>query len=183
MKKAVKSLIIAASVAAIAGIGAVSFAAWSGGSATETVNGSSGTITAVGFVSCSVTNGEGDALMPYNQPSLSDNQAYYYAVKLTLPKDTTATKIHAAVAGRTAETGTSGVPTGLKYSTTATPSGGSGASLSEDNWNPLGSGADVATVSSGTTEYTIYIALDSDDTTYNTNAGLNFTITFTLVTA
>ncbi len=38
MKKKVKSLIIAASVAAIAGIGAVSFAAWQGGG-TQTATG------------------------------------------------------------------------------------------------------------------------------------------------
>lgn len=68
MKKTVKSLIIAASVAAIAGIGAVSFAAWSGtGSKNVTTSGNLGDVETVGYASASVTGWSG-TLVPYDQP-------------------------------------------------------------------------------------------------------------------
>ena len=62
MKKKVKSLIIAASVAAIAGIGAVSFAAWSGSGATP-VDKTGDTLGAITVTS----NLDGKTLLPYDQ--------------------------------------------------------------------------------------------------------------------
>ena len=70
MKKAVKSLIIASSVAAIAGIGAVSFAAWSQGSTSSApVTGNTGSIVTMGTLTAtSNIHGEGaKKLVPYNQ--------------------------------------------------------------------------------------------------------------------
>ncbi|MCH5155668.1 MAG: hypothetical protein J1F69_03595 [Clostridiales bacterium] len=70
MKKTVKSLIVAASVAAIAGIGAVSFAAWSGGSVESKTAGTgtghiettAGTLTATSDLATASKK-----LVPYNQ--------------------------------------------------------------------------------------------------------------------
>ncbi len=75
MKKTVKSLIIAASVAAIAGIGAVSFAAWNTNVDNDAVTnaGGLGNVTAtVGFVLTGTDTATPDLtltdkLMPYNQ--------------------------------------------------------------------------------------------------------------------
>lgn len=82
MKKKVKSLIIAASVAAIAGIGAVSFAAWNT-STNDTANSSdvnTGSVTvSAGFISAdgsavsmSLVDTSKTKLMPYNQPGTLD---------------------------------------------------------------------------------------------------------------
>lgn len=69
MKKFVKPLVIAASVAAIAGIGAVSFAQWTAGSSIEekTGTGTSGTIaTTAGALTVSPETAE-KKLVPYDQ--------------------------------------------------------------------------------------------------------------------
>ncbi len=82
MKKKVKSLIIAASVAAIAGIGAVSFAAWNN-STNDTANSGSvntGSVTInAGFVSAdgnavsmALADTNKSKLMPYDQPGALD---------------------------------------------------------------------------------------------------------------
>lgn len=69
MKKKVKSLIIAASVAAIAGIGAVSFAAWQGGAVTDkTASGTTGNIaTASGELTVTQNLSDTVKLVPYDQ--------------------------------------------------------------------------------------------------------------------
>lgn len=69
MKKTVKSLIVAASVAAIAGIGAVSFAAWSGGNPEDiTHSGASGSIvTAAGTLGATSNLSDTVKLVPYDQ--------------------------------------------------------------------------------------------------------------------
>lgn len=67
MKKKVKSLIIAASVAAIAGIGAVSFAAWQGGGATPVdKTGATGEVDTLGAITVT-SNLDGKTLLPYDQ--------------------------------------------------------------------------------------------------------------------
>ncbi|MCH5153660.1 MAG: hypothetical protein J1F71_00465 [Clostridiales bacterium] len=68
MKKTIKSLVIAASVAAIAGIGAVSFAAWEAGDVSDaTGSGTTGSITTTaGTLAFAPENAE-KALVPYNQ--------------------------------------------------------------------------------------------------------------------
>ena len=61
MKKTVKGLIVAASVAAVVGVGAVSFAAWStGNTSSATVTGTAGTIvTVTGDVTLTPADGTG----------------------------------------------------------------------------------------------------------------------------
>lgn len=66
MKKVVKGLVIAASVAAVVGLGAVSFAKWAGNSNSQaTTTGATDTISLIGFETASVTGFTG--LQPYNQ--------------------------------------------------------------------------------------------------------------------
>lgn len=65
MKKKVKALVIATSVAAIAGIGAVSFAAWEG-QKTQSTNQSTATITTLAGLA--TITAPGDELLPYDQP-------------------------------------------------------------------------------------------------------------------
>ncbi|MDE5593138.1 MAG: hypothetical protein K2I75_04315 [Clostridiales bacterium] len=83
MKKTVKALIVAASVAAVVGVGAVSFAAWTGsGTTTASQNtNTTGSVSVVGFGNeaslAAVTN-----LMPWDQDS-GTTVAHY-----TLPKVT-----------------------------------------------------------------------------------------------
>lgn len=76
MKKKVKALVIATSVAAIAGIGAVSFAAWTGNHKTATSDGANGNVSMLGFSTNTATGFTG--LLPYNQvdsaaPSIANN--------------------------------------------------------------------------------------------------------------
>ena len=72
MKKTVKSLIIAASVAAIAGIGAVSFAKWTVGNTSEqTATGSAGELTAVGAITLASNLNDDMKLVPYDQDNYS----------------------------------------------------------------------------------------------------------------
>lgn len=67
MKKKVKALIVAASVAAVAGIGAVSFAAWSGSGATPVdKTGATGEVDTLGAITVT-SNLDGKTLLPYDQ--------------------------------------------------------------------------------------------------------------------
>lgn len=66
MKKKIKALVIATSVAAVAGIGAVSFAAWAGGTTTETTNGTTGQIEFLSFNTTAAT-ATITGLLPYDQ--------------------------------------------------------------------------------------------------------------------
>ncbi|MCH5153661.1 MAG: hypothetical protein J1F71_00470 [Clostridiales bacterium] len=67
MKKAVKALITASAVAAVVGVGAVSYAAWSAGSvADKTVTGNTGSINTIGSLSVSPDSGL-SALYPVDQ--------------------------------------------------------------------------------------------------------------------
>ena len=183
MKKAVKSLIIAASVAAIAGIGAVSFAAWSGASdKTANTTELTGTVEAVGFASSTVTN-TGKKLMPIDQEqsALGEDGVYYYVVALkTSGTDFTGYKITVKAEGVSDST----VPTGLKCAIlSSAPSTGSEATLT-GSWvslyNTAESPKDLQTTVEDDTTYNVYIALESDNTDYASNAGKNFKVTFTL---
>lgn len=70
-KKIVKPVVIAASVAAIVGIGAVSFAAWNGNNkqTANTAESSTGNISTVGFASAPSALTAITGLMPYDQGS------------------------------------------------------------------------------------------------------------------
>ncbi|MDE7463425.1 MAG: hypothetical protein K2M48_00205 [Clostridiales bacterium] len=68
MKKAVKGLVIAASVASVIGIGAVSFAAWEGSGSTsvDVTGNTTGTVSVIGFDK-DATVGKVESLMPWDQ--------------------------------------------------------------------------------------------------------------------
>lgn len=93
MKKTIKGLIIAASVAAVVGVGAVSYAAWSGGAnPTATATGTLGSITAYGFDG-TITSPT-TYLMPYNQTTGVDTtHVTYWCVELPTVTTTTAAKL------------------------------------------------------------------------------------------
>lgn len=73
MKKVVKGLVIAASVAAVAGLGAVSFAKWEGSSNTsKTATGATGIVNTIGDIVVTPTENTGsitslNALVPWDQ--------------------------------------------------------------------------------------------------------------------
>lgn len=84
MKKAVKSLIVAASVAAIAGIGAVSFAAWQQGSTSDqTVEGNVGSIVTMGAITVNTDLGS-KKLVPHNQIDQFDANSMAKEMNITL---------------------------------------------------------------------------------------------------
>lgn len=183
MKKTIKSLVIAASVAAIAGIGAVSFAAWSGATNKEVKNEalSTGTVEAVGFAADSTIANNDKALMPIDQTTINTgSETYFYVATLkTSGTDFTGYKIKVTAAANSG----SSVPTGLKYKVTdSAPDTGSVASSSTlSAWDTLGtSSVDIVTSVADNTTYTVYIALDSDNSNYTANAGKSFKITFEL---
>ena len=184
MKKTVKSLIIAASVAAIAGIGAVSFAAWSGSTTTSLETSdpvSTGTMVAVGFVDADTkfTNTKKD-LMPIDQleAEMGGGARYWQADLKITGTDFTGYKITVKA---TAETD-SAIPTGLKWHLKGDSDSAPTATTDISGWTALdNTPADVVAsgIANGDT-YTVYIALDSDNTNYDNNAGKEFKITFEL---
>lgn len=81
MKKKVKALVIATSVAAIAGIGAVSFAAWTKGATTVTPSGTTGILETYG-ISVKTNNLDGKVLVPYNQTEEITNMVKMWEIEL-----------------------------------------------------------------------------------------------------
>ena len=87
MKKFVKPLVIAASVAAVAGIGAVSFAKWEAGSdATGTVSGKTDSIVTVGNLTVS-DNLSGKTLMPWDQVDQYDAATNVKVIEISVSSD------------------------------------------------------------------------------------------------
>ncbi len=85
MKKKIKALVIATSVAAVAGIGAVSFAAWSSTNhETATSTGANGAVSLLGFSANTATGFTG--LLPYDQVASTDpSEANKTMAKIALP--------------------------------------------------------------------------------------------------
>ena len=87
MKKTVKSLVIAASVAAIAGIGAISFAKWDNTAenmTTSPTGGNTATITTIGFGE-GVTESVDKALVPWDQVEGVNSSTMVNVYNITLP--------------------------------------------------------------------------------------------------
>ncbi len=196
MKKFVKPLIIAASVAAIAGIGAVSFAAWQGSTVQEDASASVGTgnITVnAGFVSdnpvaLTLTGGK---LVPVDQATpgtgnttmltatLGDIQVVKGTYSFTLAADTsTDLKLYYQVAAA--------APT----LPTFTPEAGSTVedrekSISDQltDWTALGTATSDVTVTDNVAtvdDLSLYIVLVSSDTAdMNATAALTLTLNST----
>lgn len=197
MKKIVKSLVIAASVAAVVGVGTVSFAAWTGGEASRsTADLQGGSISAVGFDSIQVFNGNETSaigsgttpvamkpLMPYNQnmTSISDKVTYYVIKLKTVPGagDYSNKAINVKLEAKSEDT--SGTPTKLKIGT-AVPNFSASSTEVGSGWSDLSTtekSIKSSDVSAGA-EYVYYIILDSDNSTYTANANKYFKVTFTL---
>ncbi|MCH5153662.1 MAG: hypothetical protein J1F71_00475 [Clostridiales bacterium] len=94
MKKAVKMLIAASAVAAVFGVGAVSYALWTaGGSSTATAEGPTGMINTVGDVSVTVEKGGSgssttkdivmDSLLPIDNNDVTGTKYWQFTVSLT----------------------------------------------------------------------------------------------------
>ena len=165
MKKKVKSLIIAASVAAIAGIGAVSFAAWSEGStSTATVGVDTGSIVTMGTLTAT-SNIHGDGalkLVPYNQVDQFDGTTMTKFGEVTL-----------------AYTGGEGTPV-YKIALTANDDNltlkykvASSAPSDNTGFVAIPTTAEAITVAAGDK---VYIILESDDPE---DMSKSFTVTFT----
>lgn len=181
MKKFLKPLVIATSVAAVAGIGAVSFAAWSGGTNSGgTATGQLGSITAYGFdTALSATMGE-NKLMPYNQPSVSANQVKVWSVALPTVTGSDATKIQVRLTSDPGLDSSSGIY--VKYSTSDV----SDAPTALTDYQKLTTSdvdltsATFAANSQGADGGYLVVALDSSKLADMTK---NFSITVTLVAA
>lgn len=97
MKKTVKGLIIAASVAAVVGVGAVSYAAWVGNTPTATQQGNTGVIQVLGNLTVSPLTGDALAtLYPVDQgkevdgvqTTLPTGGVTYWGIKVVPPTST-----------------------------------------------------------------------------------------------
>ncbi|MCH5158711.1 MAG: hypothetical protein J1F33_05905 [Clostridiales bacterium] len=178
MKKVVKGLVIAASVAAVVGLGAVSFAQWQGtGSKEVTSSGATGEVTLVGFAGASATAWTGK-LVPYDQPTSTITEGNVTVVSITLPAVT-------AVSGQTITVAAdftynnSGSATAGKYNKLYVIAQSSGEAPSANDIvtgakEVTSSGVPISDITSGT--YTLYFALDSNDTAAM-NGSYNITVT------
>ena len=84
MKKTVKGLIIAASVAAVVGVGAVSFAQWQAGSTEpKEVTGTTGSIVTMGAITAT-DDLNGKVLVPYDQTVANQYDATTMAKEMTI---------------------------------------------------------------------------------------------------
>lgn len=155
MKKFLKPLVIATSVAAVAGIGAVSFAAWQSGTKTNPVSGATtGHVDTTGFATGSTTS-LSKTLLPYNQGSATGNDTLYYDIKLIVEGNDVA---NYEIKGNFTGTLLGKLYYKLDTSETATYEGSDWTELTTTSTALTG----VATLSA--TTYYVHIALDSNQT-------------------
>ncbi|MCM1368473.1 MAG: hypothetical protein NC184_06680 [Roseburia sp.] len=169
-KKIVKPVVIAASVAAIVGIGAVSFAAWTGSNTNAALsNQTTGEVTLSGFGSNAATTTD-TALVPYNQVQGATGKTK--VVNVTLPGFTSEEAKDIKV------TKTGDLKLYVVIDTTATKALGNNPSL--DDWNEIGTGYTYNGTGAGLTAttatvYYAHIILDDSDASHmNTTWGVNF---------
>ncbi|MDE6401400.1 MAG: hypothetical protein K2L54_02180, partial [Clostridiales bacterium] len=174
MKKKVKSLIIAASVAAIAGIGAVSFAAWQGtGSQTATGTGATGEINTIGAITVTPSSASGtltslNALYPVDQ---TGEYLKYWEFEVTC--DTTGTqavtfKLAGTLTEGTAE-GKTAIGSAALYWSNTTP-----AAAPADETNKLTGTAQEITLDANNKVY-VYLVADNTDA-MNAAVSLTFSV-------
>lgn len=94
MKKTVKILIAASSVAAVVGLGTVSFAMWSGGSSSVVVEGTMGVVDVIGDISVEAKNGGSgssannnikmDSLLPIDNAHITSSGVIYWQFEVKL---------------------------------------------------------------------------------------------------
>ncbi len=161
MKKTVKSLIIASSVAAIAGIGAVSFAAWQSGTTSVDKTGSTGNIDTIGSIA--VTDDlSGKTLIPFDQTTAEADQLKMWTLNITVTSTGATPTLKVALG--TADTNDIGagklyIYTGTEALTDA-PAANGGAAPAAD-WAALT--ATATEIKSGTKAYIILVSSDSTD--------------------
>lgn len=175
MKKFVKPLIIAASVACIGGVGAVSFAAWQNTNHSSVgTDGATGSVSLFGFESNTAT-GFTD-LMPWDQTGASVVLSADIYKSVALPAIEAESKTY-KIQASSDETLTGTVY--IKLATTApTTSVSNVADLTTDGWVALtGSLQDVVASATGDTTYTAYFVLDSNDTA---DMGQSFNVTISI---
>ena len=178
MKKFVKPLVIAASVAAVAGIGAVSFAKWEGGTkATDAATGTLATITFAGFANSTATV-ESKTLIPYNQvEGITSDMTK--ALKVTLP---TITSVNAWTIK--VEATTTNLDSGSKLYVQITDSDSAPATTTTSGWNEIDASAGYTTASqtagASAKQMYAYILLESEE---EADMGKTFTVKFTLAEA
>ncbi len=191
MKKATKALIVTASVAAVVGIGAVSFAKWQGGNTKTSVSGSTDSISLLGFDTAQTAT-LSDKLQPFDQDTGADAttvtlaDGLYRSVELKVKDDGKTYNVKAAY-DATVTTGSwhgdiyckvaAAAPTDVIDLSTD----GGVASLGTKGWVKLNKGASAETVEVdgantwSTTAPTAYFLLVSSNT-----EDMNATVTVTL---
>lgn len=178
MKKAIKSLVIAASVAAIAGIGAVSFAAWEDeGIKSGSAGGTLGSITAYGFDSALSETLTG-TLMPYDQEDTSGQQVTFWSIELPTVTAAGGAKLQVAFASDPGLDAESGIY--VKWSSEeveAAPEGTTGYQKLTTSAADL-TGATYEAESYGVDGGYLTVILDSD---VLSDMGASFSITVTVV--
>lgn len=174
MRKTVKSLVIAASVAAVAGIGAVSFAQWSASTSAGSASGKTAVIDTVGAVTV-VTNGLTDkTLVPYDQSTgytaVSHVKVWKIGVKATYTGAAPTLEVTAGF-GTDGQTSVSGATLYIYKGTTALTDDNVASNVttspSTDSTNWAASTHEI-TLTASDTEQFIYIILDASGT-----AGMN----------
>ncbi len=193
MKKFVKPLVIAASVAAVAGVGAVSFAAWQAGTKTavDTDGGSGlGTVTlSASFDDPSATLNKIENLVPFDQTDATVGSGVKYVV-VTLPAITATDDFSVAVTYKTALTlndsykGTATAVQGKLYAamgdqSASIPADSTALAAASATWKEVGSSCTLGDYTKGTaiSDAKVTIILDSDKVT---DMGATFELTFTL---
>ncbi len=187
MKKFVKPLVIAASVAAVAGIGAVSFAKWEAGTkSVDTGSGSAlGTVTLdASFDDDAPTLAKIENLVPFDQGT---GTTY---VVVTLPAITATDDFSVTVTYKTALAlndtykGSATNVTGKLYAamgdqSASIPADGTALAAASATWKEVGASCKLGdyTKGSGITDAKVTIILDSDAVT---DMGATFDLTFTL---
>lgn len=166
MKKTVKSLIIASSVAAIAGIGAVSFAAWQSGTTSVDKEGSTGSIDTIGSIAVT-DNLSGKKLIPFDQATAESDQLKMWTLDITVTSTGATPKLKVALGTATENDIGAGklyIYTGTAALTDA-PAANGGAAPTDD-WAALAT--DSATeIKSGTKAYIILVSTDTADMNKN----------------
>ncbi|MDE6618699.1 MAG: hypothetical protein K2K13_06715 [Clostridiales bacterium] len=173
MKKTVKALIVAASVAAVVGVGAVSFAAWQGSgttTASQAAN-TTGSVSVVGF-DADATLTKVENLMPWDQTS-GTTVAHY-----TLPEVTSGNEGYKITASVTKESGWDG-DLYIIINDSATTAASDPATAA-NGWKTLDGTASVFTfTATGDTPKQLYahVILDSDK---SADMNKSYDLTFTL---
>ena len=174
MKKAVKGLIVAATVAAVVGVGAVSFAYWQGSSDTSvTINtGATGQIATVGAITVTPSAASGSVsegvytmnkLCPVDQTTAPSDCVKYWEFTLSTAATGGQSVKYTILGTLTEGTGENATALGnaaLKWSTSAPTAAADGTELT-------GTAADI-------TGTTVYVFLTADDT-----EAMNATISLT----